>query len=161
MIVENKRCIHLELSTQIFNATEELEASAGYNDIRFTVLKRVTSDVEQQDIEPQVKPPHHPFPRFCLTLTSKCDCLNLSKKWVLTFSNISCLLRNPEPPLSYFVLTPYLWHVTLSAFLWLFLPYCEHLTNYPSRFVSIYWAPPSPTPPPFRCWCNIWTALVH
>merc|ERR1719239_1464959 len=39
---------------QIFNATEELEASAGYNDIRFTVLKRVTSDVEEQDIEPQV-----------------------------------------------------------------------------------------------------------
>jgi len=38
----------------IFNATEELELSAGYNDIRFTVLKKVTSDVEEQDIEPQV-----------------------------------------------------------------------------------------------------------
>jgi len=38
----------------IFNATEEIEASAGYNDIRFTVLKKVTSDVEEQDIEPQV-----------------------------------------------------------------------------------------------------------
>jgi len=38
----------------IFNATEELETSAGYNDIRFTVLKKVTSDVEEQDIEPQV-----------------------------------------------------------------------------------------------------------
>merc|ERR1712156_136539 len=39
---------------QIFNSTEELEASAGYTDIRFTVLKRVTSDVEMDDIEPQV-----------------------------------------------------------------------------------------------------------
>ena len=39
---------------QIFNSTEEMEASVGYTDIRFTVLKRVTSDVEQEDIEPQV-----------------------------------------------------------------------------------------------------------
>ena len=39
---------------QIFNSTEEIEASVGYTDIRFTVLKRVTSDVEQDDIEPQV-----------------------------------------------------------------------------------------------------------
>ena len=39
---------------QIFNSTEEIEASVGYTDIRFTVLKRVTSDVEQEDIEPQV-----------------------------------------------------------------------------------------------------------
>ena len=39
---------------QIFNSTEELEASVGYTDIRFTVLKRVTSDVEMDDIEPQV-----------------------------------------------------------------------------------------------------------
>ena len=39
---------------QIFNSTEELEASVGYTDIRFTVLKRVTSDVEQEDVEPQV-----------------------------------------------------------------------------------------------------------
>jgi len=38
---------------QIFNSTEELEASVGYTDIRFTVLKRVTSDVEQEDVEPQ------------------------------------------------------------------------------------------------------------
>ena len=37
--------------------TEELEASAGYNDIRFTVLSRVTSEVEEQDIEPQVSIP--------------------------------------------------------------------------------------------------------
>ena len=44
----------LEISNQIFNVTEELEASAGYNDIRFTVLKKVTSDVEEEDIEPQV-----------------------------------------------------------------------------------------------------------
>ena len=39
---------------QIFNSTEEMEASVGYTDIRFTVLKRVASDVEQEDIEPQV-----------------------------------------------------------------------------------------------------------
>ena len=39
---------------QIFNSTEEMEASVGYTDIRFTVLKRVTSDVEMDDIEPQV-----------------------------------------------------------------------------------------------------------
>ena len=39
---------------QIFNSTEEMEASVDYTDIRFTVLKRVTSDVEQEDIEPQV-----------------------------------------------------------------------------------------------------------
>ena len=39
---------------QIFNSTEELEASVGYTDIRFAVLKRVTSDVEMDDIEPQV-----------------------------------------------------------------------------------------------------------
>ena len=39
---------------QIINSTEEIEASVGYTDIRFTVLKRVTSDVEQEDIEPQV-----------------------------------------------------------------------------------------------------------
>ena len=39
---------------QIFNSTEELEASVGYTDIRFTVLKRVTSDAEQEDVEPQV-----------------------------------------------------------------------------------------------------------
>ena len=39
---------------QIFNSTEEMEASVGYTDIRFTVLKRVTSDVEQEDVEPQV-----------------------------------------------------------------------------------------------------------
>merc|ERR1719378_208653 len=38
----------------IFNVTEELETSAGYNDLRFTVLKKVTSDVEEEDIEPQV-----------------------------------------------------------------------------------------------------------
>ena len=48
---------HLELSKKIFNVTEELEASAGYNDIRFTVLSRVTSEVEEQDIEPQVSIP--------------------------------------------------------------------------------------------------------
>merc|ERR1712168_1136287 len=34
----------------IFNVTEELEASAGYNDISFAVLKKVTSDVEEEDI---------------------------------------------------------------------------------------------------------------
>ena len=39
---------------QIFNSTEEMEASVGYTDIRFTILKRVASDVEQEDIEPQV-----------------------------------------------------------------------------------------------------------
>ena len=39
---------------QIFNSTEEMEASVGYTDIRFTVLKRVTSDVEQEDVDPQV-----------------------------------------------------------------------------------------------------------
>ena len=39
---------------QIFNSTEEMEASVDYTDIRFTVLKRVTSDVEQEDVEPQV-----------------------------------------------------------------------------------------------------------
>ena len=49
----------LKFCIQIFNATEELEASAGYNDIRFTVLKKVTSDVEEEDIEPQVKPSLH------------------------------------------------------------------------------------------------------
>ena len=126
------------LSTQIFNATDELEASAGYNDIRFTVLKRVTSDVEEQDIEPQVKPPS---PWLCLTLTSNCDCLNVSRKWALISSNISSLLRIPEPPLPYFCLTPILWHPSLSA---MYDP-SSHIDsikiNYPSRFVSICWAP--------------------
>ena len=39
---------------QIFNATEEIEASASYNDIRFTVLSLATSDVEETDIPPVV-----------------------------------------------------------------------------------------------------------
>ena len=39
---------------QIFNSTEEVEASAGFTDIRFTVLQLTTSDVELEDIEPKV-----------------------------------------------------------------------------------------------------------
>jgi len=39
---------------QIFNSTEELAASAGFTDIRFTVLQLTTSDVELEDIEPKI-----------------------------------------------------------------------------------------------------------
>ena len=59
---------HFKLSIQIFNATEELELSAGYNDIRFTVLKKVTSDVEEQDIEPQVC--NHPLLLLLLNMST-------------------------------------------------------------------------------------------
>merc|ERR1711962_1254696 len=57
---------------QIFNSTEEMEASVGYTDIRFTVLKRVTSDVEQEDIEPQVAWSDPSDPRYLRSMSAVC-----------------------------------------------------------------------------------------